>query len=437
MGSEEFIRLQFEEYLLALLSCVNCQEHSPDGNEPALAGRRSSAQDVEGDPAAEFNSDFLVHWQSTSNYALFKRLTSDALLFSIVEPRHPCSGGLTIEDIQRRLAQQVAELHLDDRVREGRETLNKHLAIGQKKVSTAFTQLWADFEALRETQRKRNEEAKANQADSSAIDEKLPGSPLPISSPSSSTPRPSLSSVNTWFAKQKPSPIDFSQAQASVNAASQKAGAYFSSWGSWASDRRKEWQDRRSNTHPTSPATTTSDVAFNQSEGLRGSSPPTTRHSLSISRPIGYSHTGDQSPRGRTTSPRRRQSGETSTVIGGTKEGSETEEGKDLNRSNSRRKRWTGVFRGRDQGDRDSSSTDSPQFDGAPTRVDEAPSKSPRSLTSTPVSPTTAPNYGKENIAPNAGRESTEGGGKEKAKQPEDFVSVSLDPSNRVTDPLS
>jgi hypothetical protein len=28
----------------------------------------------------------------------------DSHLFDIVEPRHPCAGGLTIEDVQRRLA---------------------------------------------------------------------------------------------------------------------------------------------------------------------------------------------------------------------------------------------------------------------------------------------------------------------------------------------
>ena len=34
---------------------------------------------------------------------------------------------------------------------------------------------------------------------------------------------------------------DLTAAQASVQAAGQKAGAYISSWGSWASERRKGW----------------------------------------------------------------------------------------------------------------------------------------------------------------------------------------------------
>lgn len=89
MGSEEFIRLQFEEYLLALLSSMKYHEelHSCSSGE---SGQRSRAQleayNIEGDPALDFNPDFLAHWQTTSNYALFKRLTSDALLFSISYP---------------------------------------------------------------------------------------------------------------------------------------------------------------------------------------------------------------------------------------------------------------------------------------------------------------------------------------------------------------
>jgi hypothetical protein len=55
----------------------------------------------------------------------------------------------------------VAELHLDERIQNSREVLGKHLATGQKKVSTAFNNLWADIEAMREAQRKKAAEQKA------------------------------------------------------------------------------------------------------------------------------------------------------------------------------------------------------------------------------------------------------------------------------------
>jgi hypothetical protein len=279
MGSEEFIRLQFEEYLLALLSCMKYHEEL-NSLSAGDSLHRSRAQlqnfNIEGDPALDFNAEFLMQWQKTPNYALFSRLTSDALLFSITEPKHPSAGGLTMEDVQRRLSQQVADLHLDERVREGREALNRHLSTGQKKVSAAFNTFWSDIEAMREAQRKRNEE-KASSSQRSSIDKEPPTSPQPASTDSASE------TAGSWFgARQRPS-IDVSQAQTSVTAASQKAGAYFSSWGSWASDKRREWQEKRSsspnsNSSPSmiaSPSTpvlpTVNETVFDSDRGRRRS----------------------------------------------------------------------------------------------------------------------------------------------------------------------
>lgn len=310
MGSEEFIRLQFEEYLLALLASMKYHEelHSFSSGE---SGRRGKAQleayNIEGDPALDFNPDFLAHWQTTSNYALFKRLTSDALLFSIVEPRHPCAGGLTIEDVQRRLAQQVAELHLDERVREGREALNRHFATGQKKVSAAFNSFWADIESMREAQRKRNEE-RALQSQRSSIDQGSVGSPPRPSSDTASV----TSIANSWFGGRKPPSVDIAQAQASVNAVSQKAGAYFSSWSSWASEKRKEWQEKKAT--PSSPSSITS---------------PSTPTLSSIAE-------GDDSERGRRRSMQQQRQSEDSAT---------------LSRSGSRRKRWSNILLRRESGD--------------------------------------------------------------------------------------
>jgi Transport protein Avl9 len=274
VGSEEFIRLQFEDYLLALLSCTNHRQHIQPSSpirtsEPKNKGQ---AADLEGDPTVEFNQDFVAHWQTTRNYDLFNRLTSDAMLFSVVEPRHPCAGGLTIDDIQRRLAQQVSELHLDERVREGREALNKTLSTGQKKVSSALNSFWADIESLREAQRKRNEERAMERASS---DEKsLSGEALQairnnttsVSTTTTSGSGSGSDSAETssfsWFGNSRRSPsVDVSQGQAPVNTAGQRAGAYISSWGTWASERRKEWQDRRTsaalNSTPAATTTTT------------------------------------------------------------------------------------------------------------------------------------------------------------------------------------
>jgi hypothetical protein len=68
---------------------------------------RSLLANIEGDPSSDFSADFLAAWQQTRNFELWHKHT-DSHLFDIIEPQHPCAGGLTIEDIQRRLAQCVS-----------------------------------------------------------------------------------------------------------------------------------------------------------------------------------------------------------------------------------------------------------------------------------------------------------------------------------------
>jgi hypothetical protein len=227
-GSEEFIRLQFEEYLLAMLSATKYHayvESHRDGDPKALLA------DVEGDPSAEFSMAYLDAWRSTENFKLWNRVT-DSHLFDIVEPRHPCAGGLTIEDVQRRLASQVAELHLDERFNQTREVVGKRLADGRTQVTSAFNKVWADIEVMREAQRKRSEDARAAAAAAPPIEKSPQGS------------------AGSRFSKP-----DLHQAQASVAAAGQRAGAYLSSWGSWAAEKRKTgWRS-------TSGQSTTGDTA--------------------------------------------------------------------------------------------------------------------------------------------------------------------------------
>ena len=253
-GSEEFIRLQFEEYLLALLSSVSFSLH--DASRPAplpTNGGRSASADrsSDADPTIDFNTDFISAWKLTSNFTLFSRLTSGFALFDVIEPRHPTAGGLSVEDVQRRLAQQVSELHLDERVREGKEVLNKNLMIGRDKVGQGISKLWSDIEAMREAQRRKSGDVKEQVISARPVDGDLPSI---YRKPDDSTP--SAPNNNNEYGAyawtnnlrdralrvQKP---DLTQIQAGAKDGAAKAGAYLSSWGSWAKERGKEWQEKR------------------------------------------------------------------------------------------------------------------------------------------------------------------------------------------------
>jgi hypothetical protein len=198
VGSEEFIRLQFEEYLLSLISSVKCLNYMVHhANNP-----RAMMPQVDGDPSNDFGVDWIDAWSHSENYRIWDRYT-ESHLFDIVEPKHPCAGGLTIEDVQRRMMEQVKEFHLDERFAVGKEVLGRNLAAGKEKASTVFNKLYADMEALRESQRQKHEEAKRN------------GTQYPSS------------------------PVDLNGARQTVQSVGSKAGAYIGSWGTWMGEKRK------------------------------------------------------------------------------------------------------------------------------------------------------------------------------------------------------
>ncbi|KAL8999585.1 MAG: hypothetical protein Q9188_005839, partial [Gyalolechia gomerana] len=246
MGSEEFIRLQFEEYLLALLASVKYHLYltinRTTPQQKSIHEHHHHHHNNDPDPIIDFNPDWLSAWQLTSSYTLF-HATTDPHLFDIVEPRHPTAGNLSIEDIQRRITQQIQILHLDERFASTKENLNKTLATGQKKVSNAFGNLWNDIEAFREAQKRRTAAAANYETGKNITDtntEAAPTSPSRLSSTllaSSSTEQISpVPALNRFSAARAP---DLATAQASVAAAGQRAGAYVSSWGAWAAEKRK------------------------------------------------------------------------------------------------------------------------------------------------------------------------------------------------------
>ncbi|KAM0810715.1 putative Transport protein Avl9-domain-containing protein [Seiridium cardinale] len=210
-GSEEFIRLQFEEYLLALISSVKYHSYlEKNGNNPKLA-----LPHVDGDPSTDFGTEWVDYWTKTENYRIWDAHT-DSLLFDIIEPKHPCAGGLTVDDVQRRIQQQVQDLHLDERFAAGKEVLGRNAAAAREKASTMFNKFYADMETMREAQRKRAEESRAV----------------------SGTSQKNGSSGSN---------VDLGKAQQTVNTVGAKAGAYIGSWASWAGEKRKQgWGSRSS-----------------------------------------------------------------------------------------------------------------------------------------------------------------------------------------------
>lgn len=170
VGSEDYIRAQFEEYILALLSSVKYDNYLQLNSLPASQqilpeiGARSlpSSLMLEGNPIRDFGSVWASEWRHTINYAIWMSLT-DQELFDIVEPRHPCSGTttLSLEDVQLRVQQTMQDLKLDEKMASSKEVISRTWVTGSSKVRGAVGQAWAGLDQYRTQRRIAAEQAEA------------------------------------------------------------------------------------------------------------------------------------------------------------------------------------------------------------------------------------------------------------------------------------
>jgi hypothetical protein len=77
---------------------------------------------------------------------------TDAELFDIIEPRHPCAGAatLSLEDFQLRMHQRMQDLKIDERVAQSKEAITRTWATSSTKVRDAVGSAWTSLEQYRQ-----------------------------------------------------------------------------------------------------------------------------------------------------------------------------------------------------------------------------------------------------------------------------------------------
>ncbi|KKF94053.1 Late secretory pathway protein AVL9 [Ceratocystis platani] len=183
MGSEAFIRMQFEEYIIAMLSSVRYHLFIQKDPSKRLAH-------IDGDPALDFGLDWIEAWTRTENH----------------------------HDVQRRISEQVKELHLDDKLAQGKEAIGRNWAAGKDRASAVVNKFWTDMEAFRELQRKKAEEEKQKAAEARTQSQGPEQAPNSAKSSNQST---------------------ITDEKAPVMTVGERASSYMSSWASWAGEKRK------------------------------------------------------------------------------------------------------------------------------------------------------------------------------------------------------
>lgn len=109
VGSDDYIRYKFEDYLCSLLSTTKYAQYvekfkqSPPGfSHTSVAADVDTNDDVSTDNGnlSAFGNEFIEHWQKTKNYAIWDTM-SDEFIFNFLTPRHI---GADIANLKSRIA---------------------------------------------------------------------------------------------------------------------------------------------------------------------------------------------------------------------------------------------------------------------------------------------------------------------------------------------
>lgn len=221
IGSEDYIRQQFEDYFTFLLSSVKYDTFlSKFGASPPPLQARTN---ILGNPLKLYTIPWVEEWKRSNNYRIFNKFT-DGELFDIVEPRHP-------GDVNSEMAQ-----------REG---------IG-KTVTKVFGNLWARESQTKEEKGKEGREPSITPKESSSRTPSVTSRSASISVVSIHSFHSTADDQNSASDSIRPegqrsrlsvvsdvSNTSNSKDSSAATAPGAATPGYFSSWSSWASNKRR------------------------------------------------------------------------------------------------------------------------------------------------------------------------------------------------------
>ncbi|KAL0069134.1 hypothetical protein AAF712_003820 [Marasmius tenuissimus] len=129
-GSDDYLRVKFEEYISAALAAVRYKDFLAKTEGAGVVGGTGA----EASSAEDFNPLWIAEFKHCNAYETWDR-TTDPSLFDIVEPRHPCVDKPTIVgDIGLRFQEGIQDLKLDQQLAPAREAVSRTFTAG----STSF-----------------------------------------------------------------------------------------------------------------------------------------------------------------------------------------------------------------------------------------------------------------------------------------------------------
>ncbi|KAI0042041.1 hypothetical protein FA95DRAFT_1610516 [Auriscalpium vulgare] len=127
-GSDDYLRVKFEEYISAALSSVKYSEFLAKGEGSGVLITPGSGGDA--NTLQDFNPVWIAEFKRTNAHSVWQRVT-DPMLFDIIEPRHPCGEKPSaIADIGLRLSEGIQELKLEQQLAPAREAVSRTFTAG-------------------------------------------------------------------------------------------------------------------------------------------------------------------------------------------------------------------------------------------------------------------------------------------------------------------
>ncbi|KAF8228557.1 hypothetical protein L208DRAFT_1403694 [Tricholoma matsutake] len=127
-GSDDYLRVKFEEYVSAALASVRYRDFVAKGEASGVLITGGSGGDA--NSTEDFNPLWISEFKKTNAYEVWER-TTDPLLFDIVEPRHPCDQKPSVvADIGLRLQEGIQDLKLEQQLAPAREAVVRTFSTG-------------------------------------------------------------------------------------------------------------------------------------------------------------------------------------------------------------------------------------------------------------------------------------------------------------------
>ncbi|PLW58164.1 hypothetical protein PCANC_00820 [Puccinia coronata f. sp. avenae] len=122
LGSDDYVRREFENYVCSVLSVVKYASYCENsrGGGPTLGNNESANASI-----AAFNETFIQAFKTTHAFKLWDKHT-DSVIFDLIDPRHPCEGRVSVvEDVGIWLSHGLKDLKLDETISKSSESVWK------------------------------------------------------------------------------------------------------------------------------------------------------------------------------------------------------------------------------------------------------------------------------------------------------------------------